>query len=172
MYQWYTTVIYFYKDEIQIATHNPINSNLVKIKQKCLHSISNITNVKNKNTSSFVAKTKTDDVINSTHIFLNFLVNLESKSRWKYEPLFHDEPSIAKTYHFLVRVTVALTLDADIDRQGVMKADGFDLYGLHLLTFWGTTLHSQCHTENHLWVSHEKKSRGLKSYLNFQLYIF
>lgn len=32
----------FYKEHIQIATHNPINSNLLKIKQKCLHSISNI----------------------------------------------------------------------------------------------------------------------------------
>lgn len=53
----------FYKEQIQIATHNPINSNLVEIKQKCSHSISNITNVKNKNTFSFVAKTKTDDFI-------------------------------------------------------------------------------------------------------------
>lgn len=82
----------------------------------------------------------------------------------KYEPTFHNEASIdkKKSYHFLVRVTVALTHDADVDRQSVLKADRFYLDSLSLLTFWGTALNFQRHTENHLQVSHEK-NRGLKT---------
>lgn len=62
----------------------------------------------------------------------------------------------------MVRVTVALTHDADVDRQSVLKADGFYLNGLSLLTYWGTALNFQRHTENHLQVSHEKK-QGLEN---------
>lgn len=151
-------MIHSYKGQIQIAIRNLINSSFVKIKQKCLHSISNITSLKNKNTFSFVAKTKTHELTKLTHIL--GLLSQFRVSRWKYELIFHDEPSIVKTHHFLVRVTIALTHDPDVDRQGVLKADGFYLDGLSLLTFWGTALHSQRHTENHLQVSHEKKAEA------------
>lgn len=72
-------------------------------------------NVKNKNIFLFVVKIKIDDVINLIYIFLNFLVNLELKLRWKYELFFYDELLIVKIYYFLVWVIVVLIFDVDID---------------------------------------------------------